>query len=466
MSSLLLLMIVSASRSQDTTMYLTYTYQEEVESGVVLADLNERLTEQGLVSPMVFQLLPQETQHGDKLLLKESGELLSASLLDRDSLCGAEEQCELRLDVSVSDSNHRYVVVIVLVELEDVNDNKPVYETKHVDLIIPESAPVKSRWILPQASDRDIGDNGIIQYQLNATNEFFKITIRQPTLFLELTAPLDYETKKSFRLFVVATDLTSSRSSEFKQDTQEVNIVIRDTNDNTPSFTEDSYEIGIDEDTEEHKVVLQVTALDIDQGENSEIRYSLQPDDSPFIIHESTGKVSLYEELDHEKITRYDLSVVATDQGLESIPTSTELVIHVLDINDNPPVITFDTGSGADSAEVSVVENDSSGLSTETSLGHLYITDDDSGVNAEVNCHLDGDIFRLKKLYTNIYELLLVDVLDYEKQSVHDVTSRCNDSANPVMPSEKIIRVFVEDLNDNNPKCDQDVYHTSVHEGK
>lgn len=75
---------------------------------------------------------------------------------------------------------------------------------------------------------------------------------------------LDYETTKSYQLTVRATDsVTGEFANVF------VNILIEDVNDNSPNFTQASYNAYVMETAEVGKSIATVSATDRDSGKKS-----------------------------------------------------------------------------------------------------------------------------------------------------------------------------------------------------
>lgn len=59
---------------------------------------------------------------------------------------------------------------------------------------------------------------------------------------------------------------------------------------------------------------------------------------STFRIDPHTGTLTLASQLDREVVSKYTLTVLATDGGAEPRTASTTLTVVVMDYNDNPPV--------------------------------------------------------------------------------------------------------------------------------
>ena len=83
-----------------------------------------------------------------------------------------------------------------------------------------------------------------------------------------------------------------------------------------------------------------VTAEDSDQGNNGEVRYSLEIDDDLtqiFTVDPHSGWISTLMHLDRERHQHYKLTLMASDNGHPKHSTRTIVHIQVQDYNDNPP---------------------------------------------------------------------------------------------------------------------------------
>lgn len=82
--------------------------------------------------------------------------------------------------------------------------------------------------------------------------------------------------------------------------------------------------------------ILQVTAVDLDTGNNARLSYRLQGT-AAFRISPNTGWIYLAQSLDRETVDRFALMVLATDNGSPAATASTSVLVTVLDDNDNDP---------------------------------------------------------------------------------------------------------------------------------
>ena len=165
---------------QDTgsSLRLAFRFDEELESNVLLADLNDNVEGLSMTPPLQYRFLLQPSTHHDKLEVTQTGQLYTTTSLDRDGICDKSEMiCEVRVDVGIVDSTRRFEVVIVIIELVDVNDNVPTFLEDTLRLAIPENAPVGTSWVLSVAVDDDAGFNGDVHYRLMSGEGKFELRL-------------------------------------------------------------------------------------------------------------------------------------------------------------------------------------------------------------------------------------------------------------------------------------------------
>ena len=126
-------------------------------------------------------------------------------------------------------------------------------------------------------------------------------------------AHVDCETDPEPRVTVVASDHgTPSLSSSAT-----VKIAIQDINDNEPIFDQTFYNATLKENESSGTCFIRLTATDPDCGLNSIVTYSIGEKEnigSTFAIRPQTGELCLESELDYERQTSYDLTVIAEDK--------------------------------------------------------------------------------------------------------------------------------------------------------
>lgn len=119
----------------------------------------------------------------------------------------------------------------------------------------------------------------------------------------------------------------------------QLQITVLDENDNSPLFARSHYETSIREDLQEGSAVLELFAMDADEGPNGEVIYLLIDNTwGAFTINSVTGAVSTTKSLDRERKSQYVFRVMATDSGILGPRNSVvTVIIHIEDANDNSP---------------------------------------------------------------------------------------------------------------------------------
>lgn len=172
---------------------------------------------------------------------------------------------------------------------------------------------------------------------------------------------LDRETTAVFTLTVRASDGAVPEKVRYTDGT--VEVVISDVNDNAPSFNTSSVVATVSEDAGIGDVIITVQASDLDEGLNSELRYSVTGgnDDGLFTVDNTTGEVKVNASLDLEQEPRPDfnhsLVIFVEDLGTpDSLNSSVVLNITITAVNEFTPQLLHDS-----SFNFSIAENQAVG---------------------------------------------------------------------------------------------------------
>ena len=308
-----------------------------------------------------FQVFATDEDEGENAeIIFKPGNTFTSNAVSIDNVTGEifftrspdfEASEQFTLHVLATDIFGRWEQLVpIVVTLEDVNDNAPVFPQSSYTAHISENRPVGSTVDIDNADrveavDADSGIRGRLFYTLaGPAADFF--TIRDGDI--ESLVTFDREMNDSFDLIVIATDMGSPAMSA----NTTVQIRITDQNDNSPVFLESAYSIDVLESTPIGTPIFTVAATDADSGANGEIGfYSLAGTHSTdFDERENpNGSVTIYVDavLDHEDLQKrqYQLTITAFDNGfMNGFSTregSTSLTINVIDVDDNPPVFTM-----------------------------------------------------------------------------------------------------------------------------
>ncbi|XP_031728397.1 protocadherin-16 [Anarrhichthys ocellatus] len=227
-----------------------------------------------------------------------------------------------------------FAKAVVRVEVQDVNDNAPVFAKPWYGLEMPENQAAVELCFL-KATDPDLGPGGELEYKITAGDPDGDFHLHASTGALSTSRGLDRETGAEYTLEVVATD----RGSPAFSSTVTVEVKVLDVNDNSPVFTRSSYSVEVSEDAAEGSKVLEVSATDADDDLNGKVLYFLSREaHGAFGVDESSGAITTSAPLDREKRASYSFQVFAVDLSpAEPRNTSAQVAVTILDVNDNTP---------------------------------------------------------------------------------------------------------------------------------
>lgn len=278
------------------------------------------------------------------------------------------------------------------------------------------------------------GVNAELNWTVAAGDEHDRFAVSHSgTLCLQ--KELDRETVSLYILTIQVSDCGQPLSSRFTG-TASVTILVKDVNDNAPSF-KSTGTIHIPEDTPIQTEIMVVQAVDLDSGLNGHVLYELQNlSGSRFNINSTTGRVYLEEPLDRELVNVFKVRLTARDEGIPQLSTSMNVTVFVEDVNDNDPAFSRSFYN------VTVSED----LPRGTSLLQVHAYDADAGPNGLLQYHLSQDSPFLLEAVGGV--LSLKDKLDRERLTTHILTVFAVDQGVPKRSATAIVQITVTDIND------------------
>lgn len=265
-----------------------------------------------------------------KFGIDQEGKIKVMAPLDRE----LTETFELTVKAETEATPGLVAYTHVTVQIMDINDNKPSFESNPYVVCIAENAKVGSKVIQVTAKDIDAGANSDISYHFadGSTQVSNVFAIDTSSGWITTLIQVDREETEEYNFQVIARD----RGAEVKlTDTASVHVTVLDHNDEPPVFHEEQYKGAVNEDAKPGTIILTVATEDRDLGNNANVRYYIV-DGNPlgqFNIR-NTGEVYVNKALDREEIPWYELTVAATDGAFVS---EVKMTVTVLDANDNAP---------------------------------------------------------------------------------------------------------------------------------
>ena len=247
-----------------------------------------------------------------------------------------------------------------------------------------------------------------------------------------------------FNLTLKATDGGTRARFSYKV----VRVAAPPTAEEEDIFMQEEYEASISEVAPIGSRVVQVGSWL--PGAQRRVQFSLVGHkDAQFQIDSYSGVITTAATLDAETLLEYTLTVAATTPATLTPRhrATTKVRIHVLDANDNTPMIVAPQGV------VRVEEHKPAGIW----VTKVRAQDYDSGENGYVSYSLANadDVPFTVDHFTG--EVLTTRTLDYEtERRVWRLLVRASDWGSPFRrQSEKVITVHVEDVNDNRPQFER-----------
>ncbi|XP_059502537.1 protocadherin Fat 3a isoform X5 [Stegostoma tigrinum] len=425
----------------------TETILEDITPNEVILRIGARDIDVGFNAEIRYSL--HGTGSENFFLEPEYGELKTLSVLDR------EETEVYNLIARATDGGGRYCQSGIVLLLEDVNDNPPIFSSNHYTQSVYENTAIKVLLSKVEATDPDAGPNRDVEYVLvDSADGFFSIDKYSGIISLEKA--LDREQQVLYNLTVKATDQGTSRKlSAFTT----VSIVVLDINDNPPVFERQDYLATIAEDVGLGTEVIVLYAASKDFGANAEITYNIRSgnEHGKFKIDPQKGIVSVIEYLDYETCKGYYLTVEARDGGSPSLSAVTTVNVNITDVNDNAPEFSREIYNAVISEDASIGD----------SVVKVLAEDCDSEINAQIHFSIvNGDPDNYFNISPVTGLIKVKERLDREKISGYSLTVQAKDTGTHSMSSTVTVNIDVSDINDNPPDFIPANYSAVIQENK
>ncbi|MCP9259219.1 BMA-PRK-1 [Dirofilaria immitis] len=247
----------------------------------------------------------------------ETGVVTAISPLDREVID------QYNFSVLASTNAEHSAEAKVIIDVEDVNDNSPIFEQNTYHLRIAENEAIGKELFQLKAYGGD--DKELVSKILNHISADERFLGTDFPGMLKLASTLDFEKLEKFAVTIIAIDSGKPPRSS----TCEVHIEILD-----------------------------VLANDLDSEHFGRVSYLITNDVATFTIGED-GWITTTEMLDREVESTYRLIVKAIDGGTPPLFDSTVVEIDVKDENDNAPLLSIEgVEPGHVILPISIIDND------------------------------------------------------------------------------------------------------------
>ena len=335
--------------------------------------------------------------------------------------------------------------ITLVIDVVNENDNAPVFNQSVYSGSVEEDAENGYVVLTVEAIDADLGILGMVEYSISV-NLFFSINQQGNIL---VNNNINADSISSVQLFVTACDGgTPPRCTDAL-----VNISLSDVNDNFPQiFSPNDGDIfNIAENSPVGTVVTEIVASDADRvPPNNQLSYTIEVVGNCFAI--SGNNITVANPIDFEELDTplFNVTITVSDGGTPSLSDTITIQIQVLDVNDNPPVI-----SGPITA--SIAENQATYPTRQFSA-----TDPDSNTGGQFLFSISNT--NLVSINQNTGVVTFNGPFDHEDTTEYNFTVTATDQGVPSLSDTTYLVIQVLDINDNRPEFSMQIYQESIPE--
>ncbi|XP_015043174.2 cadherin-87A [Drosophila pseudoobscura] len=435
-----------------------------IASALFILQAEDPVTRQPITS---FELI--EPKQVDYFQISErTGEVILKKRLDYEVLAETGNGPEFELQVRASSADRQRSTISRLnITVENVNDNSPRFEQSSYRATIIENRMHPERVVHVRAVDKDavlnarderLGYHKII-YSLQGEHAMlFEINNITGEVVVARDQTIDRERTPHIRLQVKAED-SPGKPTDAKQSVVDLLIDVLDVNDNAPVFTQKKYSTVIPENAQIDSFVLQLEALDADEGLGGEVRYELVNEGEAnglFKINPQTGLLSTRRNLTGKgRAEPYILIVRAQDNGSQlpkqpTLSSDVDVRIFIGDVSANDGVPFFVAPRVGQMANVTenavigapvfqVIANDPDDESTPSGTITYRILPDTA----------DAETFAID---TQTGLITTRQSLDRETKNMYKIILEVSDNGQPKQSVTRILQIAVLDVDDHEPR--------------
>uniref|UniRef100_A0A8D3DVZ7 Cadherin domain-containing protein n=1 Tax=Scophthalmus maximus TaxID=52904 RepID=A0A8D3DVZ7_SCOMX len=280
----------------------------------------------------------------------------------------------------------------------DVNDNAPEISVTSLMTPVKEDAELGTIVAFLTVSDKDGGNNGVANCQVEGSVPFKLKSNYKNDYSLVVDGPLDRENTSLYNVTITATDEGNPPLSSIRI----ITVHVSDVNDNAPRFMEPVINVYVKENSPGGSIIYTINASDPDMDDNAKLTYKLL-DSSPknilissvVNINSETGDIVSLQSFNYEELKTFQFKVQATDSGVPPLSSNVTVNVFILDENDNSPAVL------APYSEHGSVNSENIPYSAEAGyfVAKIRAVDADSGYNALLSYHLSepkgNNLFRI-----------------------------------------------------------------------
>ncbi|XP_039872156.1 protocadherin gamma-A2-like [Simochromis diagramma] len=444
MSGTMQILITVLDANDNAPVFTQQTYKatvtENSPKGTVVATVTASDADQGSNSKITYSIT--NAADDDTRIFEineENGNVVLIGIID------FEKSRNYQINLLASDEGGLTDSCKLIVDVQDVNDNKPEINIMSKSAVISEDANLNTVVTMINIEDKDSGENGKVQCFMS-DNVPFELRASSNNFYTLVTdSDLDRERASEYNITVTCSDEgVPSLSSSVT-----LTLQISDVNDNAPVFERSSYEAYIVENNTPGLSIFTVKATDADWNQNARVSYILEdsslngvPVSSYVSVSADSGVIHAVRSFDYEQIKDFHFRVKAQDGGSPPLSSNVTVKIMIQDQNDNPPQVLYPVQTGGSLVAEMVPRSADVGYL----VTKVVAVDVDSGQNAWLSYKLqkatDRALFEVGLQNGEIRTIRQVTDKDAVKQRL---TVIVEDNGQPSRSATVIVNVAVAD---------------------
>ncbi|XP_059140179.1 protocadherin alpha-4-like [Physella acuta] len=342
----------------------------------------------------------------------------------------------------------------VTVNVLDVNDNSPQFNSTAFNFTVQETADIGTLVGVISASDKDADENGKVSYQFSSltSSKVLQTFNLDPTSgAITVKVSLLYESLEKFQAVVEAKDQGSpARTSQavliinvldVGNTPPKLFLTLADPLQQTRTVLSENLPVG--------SFIGTLKYLDNDDGDNGLVscvstspQFVLQP------LEEHGFAIEIQSALDREAQQEMIVVLKCSDMGSPSLTSSVNFTVNLLDVNDNSPVFINSPYT------VHVKEN----VEKLANILKVSAGDADEGINGDFKFQLSVNSSNAFTIDPFTGWVSLQAPVDREVSDVIRLTVLATDLGTPPMTGSGTVLIYVDDVNDNQPEIVRNEY--------
>ncbi|KAM4586902.1 protocadherin beta-16-like [Fundulus diaphanus] len=444
MSGTMLIVITVLDANDNAPVFTQKTYKATVTEnsaiGTIVATVTASDADDGPNSKILYSIT--NTQGNVRKIFKVDRENGDISLIGNIDF---EKNRHFQVNIGATDEGGLTDFCELIVDVIDINDNKPEINIMSKSNVISEEAELNTVVTMINTEDPDFGENGNVKCYVNENIPFILKSSTNNFYSLVTDSDLDREMASEYNITVTCSDEgVPSLSSSVT-----LTLQISDVNDNAPVFERSSYEAYIVENNTPGLSIFTVKATDADWNQNARVSYILEdssvngvPVSSYVSVSADSGVIHAVRSFDYEQIKDFQFRIKAQDGGSPPLSSNVTVKILIQDQNDNPPQVLYPVQTGGSVVAEMVPRS----ADVDYLVTKVVAVDVDSGQNAWLSYKLqkatDRALFEVGSQNGEIRTIRQVTDKDAVKQRL---TVIVEDNGQPSRSATVIVNVAVAD---------------------